>query len=127
MAEYIFNSLLEEDEEFYAESAAVSSEEIGNPVYPPAKAMLRSHGIDCSKKRARKIRPSDYEDFDYIIGMDESNMRRLRSFFAPDNEGKVIKLLSRDVDDPWYTDDFETAYEDIYEGVEALLYELRAR
>ena len=112
--------------DFYVESAAVSSEEIGNPVYPPARRLLAAHGIDCSGKTARRIRPEDYEKFDLIIGMDNSNMVRLRRFFPEDPEGKIVRLLDLtdtpgEVDDPWYSGDFEQTYKDVFAGVHALL------
>ena len=111
---------------FHIASAAVSREEIGNPVYPPARRMLAAHGIDCSGKTARRIRPEDYEKFDLIIGMDNSNMVRLRRFFPEDPEGKIVRLLDLtdapgEVDDPWYSGDFELTYRDVLSGVQALL------
>ena len=112
--------------EFYIESAAVSSEEIGNPVYPPARRLLAEHGIDCTGKTARRIRPEDYEKFDLIIGMDNSNMVRLRRFFPEDPAGKIVRLLDLtdapgEVDDPWYSGDFDQTYREVLAGVQALL------
>lgn len=128
MAEFVFNDLAGKrgvSDRFSAESAAVSSEEIGNPVYPPARAALARKGISCAGKRARRVRPSDAVDFDRIVGMDRSNMRYL-SRLLPGAEGKCSMLMewageARDVDDPWYTGDFDTCMEDIEEGCEALL------
>ena len=113
-------------DDFHVESAAVSSEEIGNPVYPSARRLLAAHGIDCTGKTARRIRPEDYEKFDLIIGMDNSNMVRLRRFFPEDPEGKIVRLLDLtdapgEVDDPWYSGDFEQTYRDVLAGVQALL------
>ena len=129
MAEFVMKKEAEKagrSADFYVESAAVSSEEIGNPVYPPARRMLAAHGIDCSGKTARRIRPEDYEKFDLIIGMDNSNMVRLRRFFPEDPEGKIVRLLDLtdapgEVDDPWYSGDFEQTYKDVFAGVHALL------
>lgn len=129
MAEFVMKKEAEKagrSADFYVESAAVSSEEIGNPVYPPARRMLAAHGIDCAGKTARRIRPEDYEKFDLIIGMDNSNMVRLRRFFPEDPEGKIVRLLDLtdapgEVDDPWYSGDFELTYRDVLSGVQALL------
>ena len=129
MAEFVMKKEAEKagrSADFYVESAAVSSEEIGNPVYPPARRLLAAHGIDCSGKTARRIRPEDYEKFDLIIGMDNSNMVRLRRFFPEDQEGKIVRLLDLtdapgEVDDPWYSGDFEQTYKDVLAGVHALL------
>ena len=129
MAEFVMKKEAEKagrSTDFYVESAAVSSEEIGNPVYPPARRLLAAHGIDCSGKTARRIRPEDYEKFDLIIGMDNSNMVRLRRFFPEDQEGKIVRLLDLtdapgEVDDPWYSGDFEQTYKDVLAGVHALL------
>ena len=129
MAEFVMKKEAEKagrSADFYVESAAVSSEEIGNPVYPPARRLLAAHGIDCSGKTARRIRPEDYEKFDLIIGMDNSNMVRLRRFFPEDPEGKIVRLLDLtdapgEVDDPWYSGDFEQTYKDVFAGVHALL------
>ena len=129
MAEFVMKDAVEKagrSAEFYIESAAVSSEEIGNPVYPPARRLLAAHGIDCTGKTARRIRPEDYEKFDLIIGMDNSNMVRLRRFFPEDPDGKIVRLLDLtdapgEVDDPWYSGDFEQTYREVLSGVEALL------
>ena len=111
--------------DIYIESAATSTEELGNPVYPPAKAVLASHGISCDGKRARRIRPDDYEKYDHLIGMDDANIRNMLRMFGSDPEHKISKLLDhagsgRDVADPWYTRDFTKTYEDIKRGCEAL-------
>ena len=128
MAEFVFNDMVKKrglEGKYHAESAATSTEEIGNPVYPPARRLLASKGINTAGKTARRMRFSDLEEFDLIIGMDSWNMRNLRSFFN-DSE-KIRSLLDRDVADPWYTDDFETCYEDILMGCEDLLEELECR
>ena len=129
MAEFVMKDAVEKagrTAEFHIESAAVSSEEIGNPVYPPARRLLAAHGIDCTGKTARRIRPEDYENFDLIIGMDNSNMVRLRRFFPEDPDGKIVRLLDLtdapgEVDDPWYSGDFEQTYREVLSGVQALL------
>lgn len=107
-------------------SAATSNEEIGNPVYPPAKAELKKHGISCEGKRARRITADDYREYDLLICMDSFNIRNALRIFGEDKEGKLVKLMSfansdGDVADPWYTDRFDIAYSDIYKGCSALL------
>lgn len=127
MAEFLFKELLKSkgvSDKFYVESAATSSGELGNPVYPPARRILNSLNIDCSKKRAKKITLSDYEKFDYIIGMDGMNVKAMHAFFGGDKDGKIYKLFDfdlsgtpKDVADPWYTGDFETTKRDIIRGL----------
>lgn len=113
---------------YLIDSAAVSDEETGNPIYPPARRCLSQHGVPFdSAKRARRITPADYSRFDRIICMDASNLRWLKKIIPYDPEGKVHLLMSytgrsRDVADPWYTGDFEEAYQDILEGCEAMLW-----
>ena len=129
MAEFIMKQKVEErgiEEDFYIESCATSSEEIGNPVYPPAKQVLQRRGINCSAKRARKITKGDYERFDYIVCMDSNNLRNLKLMFPNDNGKKISKILSftgidRDVADPWYSGDFSATEEDVCIGCEAIL------
>ena len=130
MAEFIMKALLKAnglDTEYYVESAAVSNEEYGNPIYPSARRCLSQHGVWFDPgKTARTITKSDYHKFDRIICMDESNLRYLRYIIGDDPEHKVHLLLSytgrsRDVADPWYTGDFETTFQDILEGCEAML------
>jgi len=115
------------EEDIYIESAAVSTEEIGNPIYPPARRCLNNHGVlfDPSKT-ARQITKSDYERFDMIVCMDRSNLRRLDWILGSDPEHKVSLMMSfagqnRDVADPWYTGDFETTFQDILLACEGLL------
>ena len=137
MAEFVFKKMAAESgrpEEFRVDSAATSSEEIwngiGNPVYPPVRKLLSRKGIDCSGKWARKITAADYDDYDLLIGMDRANMRNLLHFYNNDPEGKIRNLLDfagrigEEVADPWYTEDFEAAYRDIYTGCEALYNQL---
>ncbi len=132
MAEFIMKDLVEKRgiaDEFYIESAATSTEEIwngvGNPVYPPAREMLEIHGIDCGGKRARQIIKEDYDRFDYLIGMDDNNMRNMRRLWA-DPEKKIHKMMeyagtNRDVSDPWYTRNFQKTWDDLQEGCQGLL------
>lgn len=133
MAEFIMRMLVRDiglQDEFYIESSATSTEEIwngkGNPVYPPAKAELKKHGMSCEGKCAVQLKKSDYENYDYFIGMDSANIRNMRRILGNDKDEKIYKLLSfagrgDDVADPWYSGDFETTYMDIYEGCKALL------
>ena len=130
MAEFVMKALVRSrglEDEYHIESAAVSDEETGNPIYPPAKRCLNQHGVPFdNSKRARKITPADYSRFDRIICMDASNLRLIRRIIPSDPEGKMHLLMSytgrsRDVADPWYTGDFETTFQDILEGCEAML------
>ena len=130
MAEFILKALVKAkglDSQYYIESAAVSTEEIGNPIYPPAKRCLTQHGIRFdTDKRARQLVRADYDRFDKIICMDQSNLRLLRRIIPDDPQGKIHLMMSyagesRDVADPWYTGDFEEAFQDILEGCEAVL------
>lgn len=129
MCEFVFAELARRagvSERFEVASAATSLEEIGNDMYPPAKACLRAHGIPFSRRHARQVTRADYDDYDLLIIMEEYNRRNLRRIIPDDPEDKVHTLMSytgrdRDVADPWYTDDFETAYDDILRGCEALL------
>ena len=112
--------------EFEIDSAAVSREEIGNSVYPPARRKLWEHGIGCEGKVARRIRAADYDDYDLLIGMDQANMRNMGRCFGGDPEGKLHLLLAfagreDSVADPWYTGDFEATWQDVNEGCLALL------
>lgn len=109
------------EKDFYIESAATSTEEIGNPVHYGTKKILDSLGIDCRNKRARKICLEDYSKFDYIIGMDQYNITNLKNYFKEDQ--KIYSLLdfaglNRDISDPWYTGNFQKTYEDISLGIE---------
>lgn len=130
MAEFILKALVRArglDGQYHIESAAVSTEEIGNPIYPPAKRCLRQHGVPFDEEKlARQVRPEDYGRFDRIICMDSSNLRLLRRIIPGDPQGKIHLLMSytgtgRDVADPWYTGDFEQTFQDLLEGCEAML------
>lgn len=112
--------------DFEIASAATSTEELGNPVYPPARRKLAEHGINCKGHSAHQITRREYEYYDMIICMDRYNISNLRYTIGEDTDRKVIRLLDltsspRDVADPWYTDDFETCYRDIQKGLQALL------
>ncbi|MBO7111532.1 MAG: low molecular weight phosphotyrosine protein phosphatase [Bacteroidaceae bacterium] len=133
MAEFIFKDKINSqglNDRFYVESSAVSTEEIGNSIYPPAKRCLNAHGIPFDKnKTARQITLADYDRFDLIICMDRMNLRWLKYIIPNDPDNKVRLMMSyagqdRDVADPWYTGDFETTYRDINLATDALLNEL---
>ena len=130
MAEQIMKHLVREagrEDEFVIDSAATSTEEIGNRIYPPAREELKRRGIDSGHHRARQLRREDLRKWDLLIGMDDANIRNIRQMTgAAEDDLKIRKLLeyagsSASVADPWYTDDFETAYRDIRRGCEALL------
>ena len=137
MAEFILKDLVKKiglENEFLIKSCATSTEEIygnkGNPVYPPARAELAKHGITCDGKRAVQLTKNDYSDYDMLIAMDSNNIRNMSRIIGVDTEDKVYKLMeftgsSKDVADPWYTGDFQTTYNDIYEGCSALLEHLK--
>lgn len=125
MAEFIFKDMTKEYD-VHAESMAVSDEETGNPIYPPAAAVLRRHGIAHEGHRARRVTRSDYESFDYVVVMEEYNKRLLYRIIGRDDGDKVRRLLDftnhpGDIEDPWYTGNFEKVYSEIKEGCEALL------
>ncbi len=129
MAEFVMKYLVADagrDAEFYIESAATSTEELGNPVYPPAKRKLAEHGISCAGKTARQMTRDDYSRFDLLIGMDEWNRRNMERICGGDPEGKIHLLMEYtrhpgDVADPWYTGDFDATWRDVTEGCQALL------
>ena len=129
-AEFLLKDMIKKaglEKEFAVASAATTYEEIGNPVYPPAKKLLDAHGIDCSGKTARHITREDYENFDLIIYMDEENRNDLRRYYNGDPDGKLHNLLDyagrtgEEVYDPWYTRNFQRAWDNIEEGCRALL------
>ena len=129
MAEFVMKRLVEEAgraDEFEIASAATSTEEIGNPVYPPARRKLAEHGISCAGKTARQLRRSDYDHYDLLIGMDQYNLRNMQRMCGGDPDGKIHLLLDYtdrpgDVADPWYTDNFDATWRDCLEGCTALL------
>lgn len=136
MAEFIFKDMITKkglSNSFLVLSSATSTEEIwgdiGNPVYPPAKEELKKHGISCDGKRAVQLKKSDYQKYDYLIGMDSMNIRNMHRILGDDKDKKIYKLMDftgrgTDVSDPWYSRRFDVAYRDIYDGCEALLNEL---
>lgn len=129
MAEFIMKDLVGRaglSEKFYIASAATSREEIGNQVYYLAEKQLSEHGISCKGKRAVQIVKADYEKYDYILGMEDMNVRSILKITGGDPREKVCRLLDftdnpGDIEDPWYTRDFDTAYNEILEGCRALL------
>lgn len=129
MAEFVMKDLVRKAgraEEFSIVSAATSTEELGNPVYPPARRMMAAHGIDCTGKTARQLRKADYAQYDYLIGMDQANFRNMQRMCGGDPDGKIHLLLDftdrpGQVADPWYTGDFQATWEDVLEGCEGLL------
>ena len=133
MAEFVLKDMVKScgiAEQFEIASAATSTEEIwngiGNPVYPPAKRELAKHGISCEGKRAVQITKADYGKYDYILGMEERNIRNILRIVGKDPEGKVKLLLDysdnpRDIADPWYTGNFEITFNDIVEGCNGFL------
>ena len=135
MGEFVMKDLVQKaglQTAFHIESAATSTEEIGNGVYPPARRKLTEHGISCSGKTARQLRRDDYPKWDYLVGMDEANRRNMNRICGGDPEGKISLLLDhtprpREVADPWYTGDFERTWRDILEGCTALLEEIREK
>ena len=129
MAEFIMKKLAAENglsDEIYIASCATSTEELGNSVYPPAKAELARHGIGCAGKTAVQLKKSDYDKYDLFVGMDTANIRNLRRISANHFDEKIRLLLDftdnpRDISDPWYTGDFESTYRDVLEGCEGLI------
>ena len=130
MAEYVMKELVRQaglEAQFEIASAATSTEEIGNPVYPPARQKLAEHGIGCSGHAARQLTRQDYETFDVLIGMDSANLRNMRRICGGDPEKKIHLLLDyanrpgQEVADPWYTGDFSKTWEDVLQGCQGLL------
>ena len=127
MGEYVLKDLVKKagrEAEFFIDSAAVSREEIGNPVYPPARRELQKHGVACGGHRARQVTLADYQNFDRIYYMDSSNARYLARLLPQDSD-KIRPLLNRDVADPWYTGDFAQTWDDILEGCKKILEEFK--
>lgn len=133
MAEFVMKDLVKQaglEAAFQIASAATSAEELGNPVYPPARRILAQHGISCAGKTARQLTRADYSRYDLLIGMDGANLRNMQRLFGGDPDGKISLLLDhagvrRDVADPWYTGDFQATWDDVTTGCTALLEELR--
>ena len=132
MAEFVMKDLAKKAglaSQFHIESAATSREEIGNPVYPPARRKLAEHGISCDGHAARQLTNQDYDKYDLLIGMDRANLRDMYRICGGDFSGKLHLLMdytkqSRDVADPWYTDDFERTWQDVLAGCQGLLHKL---
>ena len=135
MAEYVMKDMARKaglEDAFEIASAAVSTEELGNPVYPPARRVLNEHGISCKGHAAHQMTRKEYEYYDYVILMDEMNRRWCDRIIGEDDQGKVSLLLEhagvyRDVADPWYTGDFEATWDDVTLGCQALLEELNVK
>ena len=148
MAEFVMKDLVKKaglEKEFHIESAATSTEEIGNPVYPPARRKLAEHGIGCAGKTARQMTRSDYGAYDLLIGMDQANLRNMTRICGGDPDGKLHLLMEYaggrkgapcrpgpghhigEVADPWYTGDFETTWRDVLAGCQGLLAALLQR
>ena len=131
MAEFVMKKLVSDagrEAEFVIASAATSTEELGNPVYPPVRSLLKSHDIDCSGKFARQLTRRDYDEYDLIIGMDNANIRNIHRICGGDPARKVSRLLDHtdtpgEVADPWYSGEFETTWEEVNSGCQALLSE----
>lgn len=130
MAEYVFKDMVRKagrEKDFEITSAAVSDEEWGNPMYPPARAKLREKGIPFGRHSAHKISRQEFDDNDLVIVMDRSNLRLLERIVGNEARSEKVRMLmeytgeARDVADPWYTRDFETTYIDLQEGCKALL------
>ena len=133
MAEMILKDMVRQrglDGEFEIASCATSTEEIGNPVYPPARAELARRGVKCEHRAARQLTKADYEKYDLLIGMDENNIRNMKRMLGGDPKGKIRKMMEfagscADVADPWYTGGFDVTYRDIQKACEGLLKELQ--
>ena len=129
MAEFVMKDMVRKaglEDEYYIESAATSREEIGNDTHPGTKRKLTEVGIPYTKRRARQVTKNDYDEYDYLVIMDQNNFRNLNRIIGSDPENKVFKLLdfagkNRDIADPWYTGNFDETYEDVVEGCQALL------
>ena len=134
MAEYVFKDLIEKDDcniNFLIDSAATSNEEVGDGIHFGTRRKLEEEGIPYGNHRARKIKSEDYEKYDYIIGMEESNIRNILRIVGEDPEKKIYRLLDfseipRDIADPWYTGNFDKTYDDVVEGCKDLLEYLKS-
>ena len=136
MAEYVMKDLVKKaglEDEFQIASAATSREEIGNPVYSPARRKLAEHGISCDGHAARQLRSSDYEEYDLLIGMDKANLRNMYRICGGDFNDKMHLLMEyaghpeQEVADPWYTDDFDATWWDVLAGCQGLLDQIIAQ
>ena len=123
MAEFIMKDKVKRlglSDKFHIESRATSYEEEGNDMYPPAKRMLDSKSIPYTRHYAKRVEKEDYDKFDYFICMEDTNIRNLKYIFD-DYDNKVIKLLDRNIADPWYTGNFISTYNDLDEGIDKLI------
>lgn len=131
MAEFVMKDLVKKAglaSQFHIESAATSREEIGNPVYPPARRKLAEHGISCEDHSARQLTNRDYDEYDLLIGMDQANLRDMYRICGGDYAEKMSLLMDHtarpgNVADPWYTEDFEATWQDVLDGCQGLLKE----
>lgn len=129
MAEFVMKHLVKQaglEDDFSIASAATSTEEIGNPIYPPAARTLAAHGISSAGHAARQLRKADYAEYDLLIGMDDANIRNMLRMCGGDPEGKIHRLLDYtnrpgQVADPWYTGNFEQTWRDVWEGCHGIL------
>ena len=129
MAEYVMKNLVKKaglEDRFQIASEATSREEIGNPVHRGTREKLREHGISTDGKRAVQLKRSDYDQYDYLLGMESWNLTNMMRILKNDPEHKVHRLLDfsdrpRDIADPWYTGNFDVTYDDVVEGCEAFL------
>lgn len=133
MAEMILKDMVRKrgiEKNFEIASCATSTEEVGNPVYPPARAELARQGVPCEHRASRQLTKADYEKYDLLIGMDASNIRNMQRMLGGDPKGKIRKMMDYayggDVADPWYTGDFSITYRDIHAACEGLLKALGA-
>jgi protein-tyrosine phosphatase len=135
MAEFVMKDMVNKaglEDKYYIESAATSREEIGNDTHPGTKRKLTEVGIPFTKRKARQITKSEYDEYDYLVIMDQNNYRNLFRIIGSDPDNKVYKLLEfagkdRDIADPWYTGNFDETYDDVVEGCQALLAHLESK
>ena len=135
MAEYVFKDMIKKqglEKNFYIDSAATSTGEIGNPVHYGTRNKLKQMNIECGDHKARRITNKDYETFNYIIGMEEQNLINIKRIVGDDKKHKIFKLLDfsdnpRDIADPWYTGNFDKTYEDIVQGLEGFMKYLKSK
>ena len=135
MAEFVMKDLVRKaglEWKYEIASAATSSEELGNPVYPPARRKMAEHGLNCAGKTARRMTREDYENYDLLVGMDRMNYRNMLRICGEDPEHKIHLLMDYtgrpgEVADPWYTGDFEETWQDVSEGCRGLLEELEQK
>ena len=131
MAEFVFNDMAKKnglENKVTANSAATRTDELGNPVYPPARKILAEHGLDPSGKTARLIKKSDYDEYDLLVCMDDANARDMKRLFGRDDKTRLLMSFAgekRGVADPWWTGDYEETWRDVETGCKALLEKLK--